>query len=181
MDITRPQPLPVYSQFQKKVMKNTNDHFAKFESLIEDIKIGILVTRSADGKDKGRPMSTAQIDDDGNLWFFTNEFALMVKEISVNNEIFLSYASPSKNSYVVINGMAELVHDKAKMSALWQPAYKVWFPEGLDDPNILLLKITPREVEYWDGPNKIVMAAQMLKAYVSGEEFKGGEHEKLAL
>lgn len=162
-------------------MNNTNEHFKKFEELIEDIKIAMLVTKSANGKDRGRPMSTAQLDDDGHLWFFTNEFSGKVAEVSVNNEVFLSYASPSRNSYVTINGLAELVDDKTKMSVLWNPVYKVWFPEGLDDPKILLLKITAQEVEYWDGPNKIAMAVKMLRAYVSGEEFEGGEHEKISL
>lgn len=162
-------------------MTNTKEHFEKFESLINDIKIAMLVTRSSDGKDKGRPMGTAQVDDDGDIWFYTNEFSLKVKEISANNEVFLSYASPSKNRYVAINGTADLVDDKAKMTTLWNEAYKVWFPDGLDDPKLLLLKITPQEVEYWDGPNKIVLAVQMLKAYFSGKEFKGGQHEKLSL
>ena len=162
-------------------MKSTNEDFLKLESLIEDIKIAMLITKGVNGKNTGRPMNTAQLDDDGEIWFFTNEFADQVKEVSDNNEVFLSYASPSKNSYVAINGTATLVNDKSKMAVLWKEIYKVWFPEGLNDPKIMLLKVTPNEVEYWDGPNKILMAAEMLKAYVTGKKFDGGEHDTIHL
>jgi len=162
-------------------METNNDQFAIFERIIEEIKVAMLVTKGANGKNNGRPMNTVQLDDDGHLWFFTNDYAGMVKEIAAFNEVYLSYAAPGKNTYMTINGMAELVADKAKMEMLWKPAYKIWFADGLADPNMLLLKITPIEVEYWDGPNKVAMAVKMLKAFLSGEEFKGGEHEKMSM
>jgi general stress protein 26 len=36
------------------------------------------------------------------------------------------------------------------MKELWNPIMKAWFPEGLHDPKILLVKAEPEEVEYWD-------------------------------
>jgi general stress protein 26 len=36
------------------------------------------------------------------------------------------------------------------MKDLWTPEIKHWFPNGLDDPDLTLLKVDIVEVEYWD-------------------------------
>ncbi len=152
----------------------------KFKDLVNEIKITALITHSQKEGLKGRPMSTAGVDASGDLWFFTNEFSGKVAEIASNNEVILSYASRSDNSYVIVKGKSELVDDKNKMQALWNPVLKVWFPEGLNDPSIMLLKVEPGEVEFWDGSsNKIVVVFKMLKAFLSGDEYNDGEHKKI--
>lgn len=152
----------------------------KYKALVDEIKIASLVTNTEKDGLRGRPMSTAAVDEDGSIWFFTNEFTEKVEEINVNDKVLLSYTSLSANAYVMINGTAELVHDKEKMQLLWNPALKAWFPKGLDDPKMKLLKVNPEEVEYWNGSSsKIVFAFQLLKAMVKGETYKDGEHDKI--
>ena len=158
---------------------STND-LKKFKELIDEIKVATFVTYSRNEGMRGRPMSTADVDDMGNLWFFTNEFSGKVDEIERDNDVLISYASRSDNSYVIVKGLSELVNDKAKIESLWNPVLKVWFPEGLNDPAISLLKVEPNEVEFWDGSsNKVVVAFKMLKAYLTGKEYKDGEHKKI--
>lgn len=158
-------------------MQPENENVEKLRSLVDDIKMAMLVTANADNEMKARPMATAEIDEEGNAWFFTNEFSEKVNEITLNNEVMVNYNSPSANSYIAINGIASLVNDLAKVKAWWNPVYKIWFPKGEEDPAIILLKVIPTYIEYWDGSgNKIVVAIQMLKALVTGQEFKGSEH-----
>lgn len=162
-------------------MENQQADQKKFKDLVTDIKFCMMVTRTnPDQQLRGRPMTTASIDDDGALWFFTNEYSGKVDEVSENNEVFLSYASPSDNSYLCVNGTAEPVDDRNKMKELWKPAYKAWFSDGLDDPKLFLLKVKPSEAEYWDSTNsKIVMAIGFIKSVVTGKEYDGGEHGRI--
>ena len=75
-----------------------------------------------------------------------------------------------------------MVKDRAKIEELWNPILKAWFPEGLDDPSLCLLKVTVEEAEYWDSPNsKLVQIAGFVKALVTGQAAKGGENEKISL
>jgi general stress protein 26 len=63
---------------------------------------------------------------------------------------------------------------------LWNPIYKAWFPEGLDDPTLCLLKISVEEAEYWDSPNsKLVQIAGFVKALVTGQSADGGEYGRV--
>ncbi len=158
------------------------DQQAKIKELIEDIRINTFITKEAGGKLQGRPMSTVEVDHEGCLWFFTNEYTGKTKDISHNKEVYLTYASPSTNSYVVIDGTAALNDDAEKIKELWNPSLKAWFPEGLDDPKIQLIKVIPIHAEYWDGTSsKVVLAYQKLKAVITGKEFNDGEHSEVNL
>ena len=36
------------------------------------------------------------------------------------------------------------------MAELWNPSYRVWFPRGLEDPELALLRIDVETAEHWD-------------------------------
>ena len=94
----------------------------------------------------------------------------------------LSYADPSHNRYVSVSGTAQLVRDRKKNEELWSPVLKAWFPKGLDDPDLALLRVEVEKAEYWDSPNsKLVEIAGFVKALVTGKEMDVGENKKLDL
>ena len=160
---------------------NKKEQLKKFTELVEDIKTCMMITKDGSGKLNARPMSNAKVDDDGSVWFFTNEFSGKVAQISHENEIFLTYSSPSSNSYVAFNAIGELNDDKNKIEELWTPDMKAWFPEGKEDPKILLIHAKPIEAEYWDhSSSKIVMLFNMIKSAVTGN-YTEGEHATLKL
>ena len=162
-------------------MHNKAEELNMFKKLVEEVKICMMITKDAKGKMSARPMNNAKVDDDGSVWFFTNEFSGKVAQISHEDEIFLTYASPSVNSYVAFNAVAELTDDKNKIDALWTLDMKAWFPEGKEDPKILLIHAKPIEAEYWDhSSSKIVMLFNMIKSAVTGN-YTEGEHAKLKL
>jgi len=147
---------------------------------IEEIRICMLTTLDAEGRFSSRPMGTAHVEDDGSIWFFSNEYSLKSKEISRDNEVSLGYSDPSKNSYLYVNGKAELVDDLERKKAYFVAPVKVWFPDGVDDPELILIKVTPTFAEYWDSSSsKMVVAFNMLKAIVTGEKGSVGDHEEL--
>ncbi len=148
----------------------------KLKGLLEDIDFAMLTTM-ADGKFRSRPMSTQEMDENGDLWFFTSDETHKIEEIEADSRVLVAYSQPNDNTYVSVFGRAELVKDKAKIEELWNPILKAWFPDGLDDPHLSLLKISVEEAEYWDSPNsKLVQIAGFVKALVTGQQAKGGDH-----
>ena len=163
-------------------MENNNqENIKKLRELVDEVKIAMLCTSQQDHL-RSRPMSTAQIDEEGNIWFFTNEHSGKVDELAGNHQICLSYSSPSKNSYISISGDARIINDWAKMKELYNPAINAWFPKGLDDPNLALLKVKPLQAEYWDNSSsKMVALFQQAKAILTGENYNEGQHGKIEL
>lgn len=158
-----------------------NENIKKLRDLIKDIKFAMLTTAEEDGTLRSRPMVTQQTEFDGDLWFFTNASAPKVDEVQQNQHVNVSYAEPKDQKYVSVSGSAQLVRDRQKIEELWNPQYKAWFPKGLDDPDLALLKITVEQAEYWDSPaSAVVRFVGFVKALTTGEPIGNlGENEKI--
>lgn len=159
------------------------EQIAKLRDFIDDIDVGMLTTVEPDGTLRSRPMSTARDDADGTLWFFTDEGSPKVDEIEKNRQVCVSYADPDDSAYVSISGTASIVTDREKIEELWHPTLRTWFPEGLDDPRVCLLRVEPEMGEYWDtDASRIVQVVGLARALVTGTGATGlGENEKVTL
>ncbi|MCK8494584.1 MULTISPECIES: pyridoxamine 5'-phosphate oxidase family protein [Spirosoma] len=151
----------------------------KLRDKIKDIRIAMLTTQEVDGDFHARPMATHQMDEDGTMWFFTYDNSNKVAEIRNNERIALGFSDPGSEVYVSTSGYAEVVKDQAKINELWSDFLKTWFPNGKDDPNIALLKVTTHAGEYWDRPGgKMVKLFEMAKGAITGAADKTGRNEK---
>ena len=149
---------------------------------IKDVRVAMMTTET-DQTLRSRPMYTQQAEFDGQLWFFTKDNDPKTDEIEQDRHINLAYANPDDDTYVSVSGTAQLVHDKQKAEELWNPVVKAWFPEGLDDPHLGLIRVEPTQAEYWDASeSKMVQLFKMGKAIAQGEEAGNlGDNEKLSL
>ena len=142
----------------------------KLQPLIEGIGIATLTTLDADGSLRGRPMATAEMDHDGVLWFFTSDAAPKVHEVALHPEVCVSYAEPGRQCYVSVSGKAELVREHEEMKRLWKPELQAWFPLGLEDPDLALLRVEVEHAQYWDpAASKLVQLFGRMRAAVSGD------------
>ena len=154
----------------------------KLKELVKHGDICMFTTLDKDGRINSRPLSTADIDDDGNVWFFTNEFSEKIHDLSNNNSVNLIYANPDRNTYLNISGSCVVVVNREKNSKLWNSFLKAWFPNGLDDPKLCLLKVMTEDAYYWNSSSsKMVVAFNILKAIVKNEKYDEGEEGKLSL
>lgn len=160
-------------------MKNEKN-ISILKEMAESVRICMFTTFSTNDEFGSRPMGTAKIEDDGSIWFYTNEYSPKSKEVSKENNVLLAYSDPSKNTYLTVKGKAELVDDKVRKEAYWSPFIKAWFPDGIDDPRLILVKVTPEEAEYWDASSsKLVVLFSTLKAIVTGEQPDLGKHDTM--
>jgi general stress protein 26 len=160
---------------------------AKLWDLIKDVKIAMLTTLDTrEGRLRSRPLVTLEADrEGGDLWFFTAADSEKVSEIESEWRVNLSYANPAREIYVSVSGVAELVVDRDRIRRLWSPVQLVWFPKGVDDPRLALLRVRIVMAEYWDGPatlagKAISIAAGIAKAVVTRKSAEPmGAHEKV--
>ena len=165
-------------------MENTRDaDFQKLREMIKEIDFCMLTTVDENGDLHSRPMSlNSEVDQEGNLWFFTSQTSHKVSEINRTPKCNASFAKPDDSRYVSITGTAELVTDKKKIEELWKPALKAWFPEGPDGPDVALLKVAIEKAEYWESPSSTVaQVIGFVSAIVTGKEAGWGENKKLEL
>jgi general stress protein 26 len=122
-----------------------------------------------------RPMSVMEVDDDGNLWFFSHKSSEKNKEIKADKKVQLFFASKGKIEYLSVFGEAEIIRDTKKAMELWSPLVKTWFTEGVEDPELTLIKVTPLDAYYWDTKhNKLVAFIKMAAGAISGKTMDDG-------
>ena len=157
------------------------DDLQKLREMVKEIDFCMLTTVDENGDLHSRPMSSnGDIDPDGDIWFFTSASSHKVSEIEKLPKVNLSFADPDNQHYVSISGTAQLVRDRNKIDELWRPEFKIWFPEGKDDPEIALLKVTLEKAEYWDSPSSAIgYALNFVSSLVTGKEPDHGENKKL--
>ena len=124
-------------------------------------------------------MGTQDAPFKGDVWFFTSDESGKISEIAHNKQVGLSYSNPDKQSYVSLSGVGTIVRDRAKAEELWTPILKAWFPQGLNDPHLALLRVEVHAAEYWDAPSsKMVNLFHMAKSALTGggRQEEWGEH-----
>jgi general stress protein 26 len=147
---------------------------------IENVRPAMMTTVDTDGSLRSRPMWTQGDGFDGSLWFFTADDAPKADELARNPQVGLSYADPDRDLFVSVSGRAELVHDRAKAEELWNTFAEAWFPEGVDDPHLALLRIDVDRAQYWeDKKPKVLQLAEIVVGAVTGRPPKSGDERKL--
>jgi general stress protein 26 len=95
-------------------------------------------------------MHTIEMDDNGDLWFFTSMHSTKVKDIKKDGVVNVTYADDDKQVFVSITGIARMMYDKTRIAKLWRPVFKTWFENGVQDPSLILINIKINHAEYWD-------------------------------
>jgi len=125
-----------------------------------DIDFAMLSTIAADGKIAARPMSNnGDVEYDGDNYFFAFEESHTVGEIKKNPNIGLSFAGAKSilgkpGIFIAIEAVAELIRDKAAFKAHWNKDIEEWAADGIDTPNLVLIKAHASRIHYWDGKDQ---------------------------
>ncbi len=140
-------------------------HLYELASAFRD---AMLVTRGLDGSLHARPMAVAEIEPDADAFFSTNLESPKIAEIEANPEVLVTFQSRSE--FATIQGRATIVRDRAQIDRLWSETWRIWFPQGKEDPNLCLLKISADRGEYWDtsGLQGVKFALESVKARLAG-------------
>ncbi|HYW18260.1 MAG TPA: pyridoxamine 5'-phosphate oxidase family protein [Nodularia sp. (in: cyanobacteria)] len=124
--------------------------------LIADIHCGMLTTIDQHGHLHSCPMyKSGDISADGAIWFFTSANTQKADDIKRNQQVNISFTSADQQRYVSVSATGELIKDRNKMQEQWQPKLQTWLPKGLDEPELVLLKVNIHKVDYWDSQSSI--------------------------
>ncbi len=149
---------------------NTEEQQEHFQDVLKHFDSAMLVSMTLDEKIRSRPMVIADSEDDCTLWFVTNRFSGKVDEFEQHPQVNVSMQGGGR--FLSLSGIAMVAADRAKLEEIWNEAWKVWFPEGMDDPEICLVKVTPEDGAYWDnsGTSQLMYLYRAGVAYFQGKK-----------
>lgn len=146
--------------------------------IMEKSHVCMMVTRDG-GELRGRPMGAMPDREERVVWFVTDARAHKDEELRDDPRACITFQSG--NTYLSVSGGAEVLRDMAKLKEIWNTAVDAWFPEGPEDPNVRLLRFSPEQAEYWDGPNSIVAGLKMAIASARDTRPDMGDNAKVSM
>jgi general stress protein 26 len=155
---------------------------AELKDKIASIRFAMFTTIDEHGHLVSRPMTIQEIDSDGNLWFYTSTNTDLWMNIAAQPQVNLSFAEPEEHTYVSVSGLAERVVDREQIKAMWNAGVQAWYPNGPNDPHVVLIRVVSDTAEYWDSSSSsMVQLFNMAKAVLTGSTPEEGEHGRLKL
>ena len=130
-------------------MKN-QEQIKKIAGLMRDLDYCMMTTCAGDGALRSRPMSNnGEVEFDGDVWFFSSADTRKVADIEADPRVQLTYTDMERWLFIAMMGEAAIVRDAEKKKELWVDELDDWFEAGPESDEIVLVKVTPRVVEYW--------------------------------
>lgn len=145
------------------------DQVEKIRELLKDFDTALLVTHGNETPFHARPMVIAEVEPNCGLWFFTGRSSAKVREIE-NDQRVLIVCQDEMSRYLALHAAAKLIFDRNKASQLWKETYRTWFPGGVQDPDLVLIRAEPVFAEYWEttGFQSVRHLFEAAKAYERG-------------
>src|SRR5436190_20948496 len=138
----------------------------KLYDLIDDLEIAMMTTRRRDGHLESRAMANQKRAAGADLWFVTAEGTGKLNEIEADPHVNLAYYKDRTREWISVSGTAVLSRDREKIRELYEPDWKIWFPdEGdkrsgtPDDPRFVLIGVNVHSAVFLesDTPPPVVL------------------------
>lgn len=146
---------------------------AELYKLLETFDAALMTNVTREGHLVSRPMALQkQALPDSDLWFAAELDSGKVADLQADPRINLACFHESGNrAYLSVSGRARIDTDKQRIKSLWQPDWKIYFPEGPEATDLCLIHVTAELATYWE-PNggRLSTLYKMAKAYVTGTE-----------
>lgn len=166
-------------------MSNKNlsnrDAIQKLKELAESIDFAMLCTDLAARPFHAIPMSTKRVDDHGRVWFLSGQDSTHNQNIVRDSQIELLYSDPGSMQFLSLFGNAAIRRERSILEDLYASTDDSWF-DGVDDPNLTAIEITPVAAYYWDVKgNKLVALLKMGWGGMTGKQPDLGEEGDLSI
>lgn len=153
------------------------DELKTLYDMIDELDTAMLVTRRRDGHLVSRAMATQKRVPGADLWFVTTEGSSKIGELESDPHVNLAYYKDRTREWISVSGLARISRDRATIAALYEPDWKIWFPdEGdprhgtADDPRMVLVGVEVHSAVFLEvnKPQPVVLY-EMVKGWFSGK------------
>lgn len=156
-----------------------NEEVHKVIEMINDVRIGMFTTHGKDGL-LSRPLTVMDVDEDGDMWFFSPADSEIVREVKTHGEVNVAFAGNKK--WVSVSGRGTVVYEVEKKRELWNSMVETFAPEGPDSLATVLLHVESDSAEYWENPGgAATLVASWIKQKVTGKGAAPGDSNTVEL
>ncbi len=137
--------------------------------LMETTKAAYLTTIDSDGFPITRAMFNlrnkeqfpefseffAGLDNEFEIYISTNTSSSKIEHIKKNSKISVYYCDANNFKGVMFGGEAELITEMEIKRKMWLDWWTRYYPEGLEDPDYILIRLIPKTAQYYHSLQKV--------------------------
>jgi general stress protein 26 len=119
-----------------------------------------------DGAEDGhtRPMAAQFENHKPPLWFFAAKDHALAQKMGPRQRAIATFAAKGHDLFAT---------DRAVVDRLWNRDIAAWYPQGKDDPNLLLLRLDAQQAEIWLHESSLFSGAKLLLGADPRKEYAG--------
>lgn len=126
----------------------------------------VMLGTMGEGRVPARPM-TAQTDEDikdGSVYFFASRGEGIGQEVlNGANQAHFTFQSKDHGVFASAVGPIAAVHDPAMVEKLWTVFANLYYDDGKQDPDLVLLRFTPPSFDVWRSTTTSFLKAMAFK------------------
>jgi general stress protein 26 len=126
-----------------------------------------MVTTRTDHETRSRPMTLQAIDAAGRLMFLIDQRSETVSDVATHPLVSVTFVAPHHDLYVAVAGHAAVGSDPAQVRRLWKWSYRAAHPQRWRDPNLVVLAVAVKEVEYWSASSRVMRLMRTVQALLT--------------
>lgn len=161
--------LAAYRNRKRKQNNNSPAHALKtVRALLKQANYGFYVSQGDDGWCSSRYVQPIVEWDKEQLqiWVGTSATSRKVAETAQDNKVVMAFGNDKAGAHVVVYASAAVSTDIALCQRYWQPAWKLFFPQGPESGEMAMLALTPERIEVIDLKHNIAPDPFGLKSLV---------------
>jgi general stress protein 26 len=117
-----------------------------------------------DGVEDGhtRPMAAQFENDQSPLWFFASKDQAVTQKIGPRQRAIATFAAKGHDLFATVQGTLSVNTDRSVVDRLWNREIAAWYPQGKEDPNLVLLRLDAQQAEIWLHESSLFAGAKLL-------------------
>jgi general stress protein 26 len=134
---------------------------------------------SPDHSQHMQPMAPQTDRETGTIWFYTKTTSDIARAAANGGTVHMCLVTDDYQA--CLDGDLTTVYSRDHIERYWSSIVEAWFSGGKDDPELTMLRFTPRSAAIWASTgSKLVFGWEIAKAITTGEEPDVGYHTTLA-
>jgi general stress protein 26 len=113
--------------------------------------VGMLTAFDPEGQLHTRPMSVRDVDEEGRIYFLSNDSIQRSFEITEHSNVNLSFHFPNRLHFSALRASACLRRDAELLWSLLGDDLLPWCPLGASDPDLVVIELSPETFDMWEG------------------------------
>lgn len=104
-----------------------------------------------------QPMTAFVEPEREQIWFFTRADTDLARQVGDGHAAMFVFQQ--KETQACVFGELTAHHDPARIAKYWNAVVAAWYPQGKDDPRLIMLRLECTDAEVWisqTGPMKFV-------------------------